>query len=133
MGHVAAAARPCYRSVVVLVPVAIALGALDVVTWAAFRLDKSRARRRRWRIPERILLGLAVVGGVGAALGMYGHEQRHKTSKPAFLAVALVASLAQLIALGWWGWGVTEGNLLLQRANLEAVTSPRPAPGASAR
>ena len=91
---------------------AIAAAALDVVTWAAFRIDKSHARRRRRRIPERILLGLGVFGGVGAALGMYGHEQRHKTSKPAFVAVALLASLAQLIALGWWAWAVTDGKLL---------------------
>ena len=38
------------------------------------------------RVPESVLLGLALVGGSpAAALAMWGFRRRHKTSKPDFL------------------------------------------------
>lgn len=41
-------------------------------------IDKRKARRRKWRIPEAVLLGVAAVGGsLGTLIGMY--KFRHKT------------------------------------------------------
>ena len=56
---------------------------INVLTFLAFGLDKWKARRDRWRIPEATLLLLAVLGGsVGALLGM--RLFHHKTKKPRF-------------------------------------------------
>ena len=59
------------------------LGYLLLVNLTAFvlmGLDKRRARRERWRIPEKTLFLPAVLGGsVGAIAGMYlfRHKTRH--------------------------------------------------------
>lgn len=56
---------------------------LVIVNAAAFLLmliDKQKAKRKLWRIPEATLLGAAAIGGsVGALLGMYifRHKTRH--------------------------------------------------------
>ncbi len=56
--------------------------AANVVTFCLYGMDKSRARRGAWRIPERVLLTAAFIGGcVGAMLGMqvFRHKTRHGT------------------------------------------------------
>lgn len=63
---------------------------INVSAFAAYGLDKFKARRGTWRIPEKTLLLLAVVGGsIGALGGMYLF--RHKTRKRKFsLGVPLI-------------------------------------------
>ena len=62
-------------------------------------LDKSRARRHRWRIPERTLFLSAVLGGsIGATAGMwlFRHKTRHwyfVLGMPAILALQVAAFL----------------------------------------
>lgn len=52
--------------------------AVNVLTFIVYGFDKRKARRKRWRIPEATLLGLAVIGGsVGAWIAM--HIFHHKT------------------------------------------------------
>jgi uncharacterized membrane protein YsdA (DUF1294 family) len=59
--------------------------------FAAYGYDKMQARRGGWRIPENVLHGLALVGGVaGAWAGRIVF--RHKTRKPVFLVVLVVAT-----------------------------------------
>lgn len=66
---------------------------VNLAAFVAFGMDKRRALRQKWRIPERTLLGIAAAGGaVGALLGM--HIFHHKTRKlkfslgvPVFLAM----------------------------------------------
>ena len=49
--------------------------AVNFITFFVYRLDKRRAVRRQWRIPERTLLLLALIGGsIGAFAGMLIHE-----------------------------------------------------------
>ena len=56
---------------------------LNVITFAAFGLDKRKAKKRKFRIRESVLLGLALIGGsLGAMAGMFLFH--HKTRKPAF-------------------------------------------------
>lgn len=62
-------------------------------------LDKSRARRHRWRIPERTLFLCALLGGsAGAIAGMwlFRHKTRHwyfVLGMPAILALQVAAFL----------------------------------------
>lgn len=89
-------------------PVLIALAAalaMNLLTWAAFRVDKARARRRgARRLRERTLLTLAWLGAApGALVAMYGHRRRHKVDKRGFAATVWLALAAQLAAAAWWG------------------------------
>ena len=62
----------------------ICLAVINVVTFLLYGIDKLKAQRSRWRIPESVLMGLAVVGGsVGAWLGMmvWRHKTQHKKFK----------------------------------------------------
>lgn len=61
-------------------------------------LDKEKAPKKRWRIPERTLLGVAALGGsVGVLLGMYTF--RHKTKHRKFTLGVPAILLAQLLLL----------------------------------
>ena len=62
--------------------------------------DKHKARKNAWRIPERTLLLIALVGGsIGSLLGM--HLFRHKTQHPKF-ALGLPLILAVQVIAGIW-------------------------------
>ena len=69
---------------------------INVVAFLAFGLDKLKAKADAWRIPEKTLLGLAIIGGsVGAILGMrtFRHKTRHKqfsVGLPVILALQLI-------------------------------------------
>ena len=63
-------------------------GIAFVMMW----VDKRRAQRHAWRIPERTLLLSAVCfGGIGSFLGMYGF--RHKTKHTVFRLVVPIAAV----------------------------------------
>ena len=69
---------------------------INIVTFLAFASDKRRAARRRWRIPEKTLLGLSLIGGAtGGIIAMYCF--RHKIRKPAFVYGLPVMLLFQVI------------------------------------
>lgn len=58
--------------------------------------DKIKAVRGRWRIPEAVLLGCAILGGsIGVLLGMYLF--RHKTRKPKFFVGIPVILVLQIL------------------------------------
>ena len=63
-------------------------------------IDKQKAQKKKWRIPEATLLGVAAIGGsVGSLLGM--HFFRHKTKHPKFtLGIPLILAV-QLAALAY--------------------------------
>ena len=51
---------------------------INLISFAAMGVDKAKARKRSWRIPESTLFVLAIIGGsVGSIVGM--HLFRHKT------------------------------------------------------
>lgn len=71
------------------------LAAVNLVTFAAFGIDKYKAVRHRWRIPEATLLGLSLIGGaLGGLAGM--HLFHHKTRKARFFVGVPVMLAAQL-------------------------------------
>ena len=78
------------------------LGAIGAATWAAFAWDKRQAGLEGRRVPESVLLGLALVGGSPAAMVAMS-MLRHKTRKMSFKAKFAVVLAAQALALvGWW-------------------------------
>ena len=69
--------------------------AVNVVVFAAYGIDKWKAKHGMWRIPESTLLLLAVVGGsLGALLGM--RIWHHKTKHAKFRYGLPLIILAQL-------------------------------------
>lgn len=77
---------------------------LLLINAAAFVLmlvDKIKAKKNRWRIPERTLIGSAVLGGsIGALMGMYTF--RHKTRHLKFtlgVPAILIAQIALTVFL----------------------------------
>ena len=59
----------------------IYLAVIYVVTFFVYGVDKWKAKKSKWRVPETALLGLAVVGGsIGAWLGMkaWHHKTLHR-------------------------------------------------------
>lgn len=76
------------------------LAYLLIVNATAFLLmliDKQKARKKKWRIPERTLLGLAALGGsIGTLMGMYTF--RHKTLHKKFTLGVPTLLMLQLSA-----------------------------------
>lgn len=65
-------------------------------------VDKQKAQRGQWRIPEATLMLTAAIGGsVGSLLGMYLF--RHKTRHPKF-TVGIPLILVLQVALAIWLW-----------------------------
>lgn len=56
---------------------------INLLTFLLYGLDKYKAIRREWRIPERVLLLMAFVGGAFGALSAM-RIFRHKTRKGRF-------------------------------------------------
>lgn len=68
--------------------------------FAAYGVDKWQATHGGWRIPEVVLHGLALVGGVaGAWAGRIAF--RHKTRVPSFLVILLLATVIWGLVAAW--------------------------------
>jgi len=67
----------------------------NALAFVAYGFDKHQARVDRDRIPERVLLGLALIGGLGsyAACELF----RHKTRKQPFRAWMMGALAAHIL------------------------------------
>lgn len=69
---------------------------VNVVGFAMMGIDKSRAKRQAWRIPEKTLFACAICGGsLGMIMGMntFRHKTKHwyfKYGLPAILVVQMV-------------------------------------------
>ena len=62
-------------------------------------MDKRKAKKKLWRIPEATLLGIAALGGsVGSLVGMYAF--RHKTKHIKFTLGIPAILMAQLV-MAW--------------------------------
>lgn len=85
--------------------VLIALLLLNAAAFAAFGIDKSRARAGERRVSEATLLTFALLGGTA---GAYAGRRtfRHKTRKQPFSSQLHTITVLQLLAMagaiGWW-------------------------------
>ncbi len=73
---------------------------MSLIAFAAFGLDKYKAKSNRWRIRERTLFLFALLGGgIGAFLGMkvFHHKTLHKQFAIGIPAIMIV----QLLILGY--------------------------------
>ena len=75
---------------------------INVLTFFLYGIDKLKAKRSKWRIPEATLLGLAVIGGsIGAWLGMkvWHHKTMHKKFKyglPLILIIQILLIITRI-------------------------------------
>lgn len=75
---------------------------INGIAFVLFGVDKRRARRQQWRIPEATLLGFAALGGsIGALLGMrlFHHKTRHPKF---FVGVPVILGLQIALAIVLW-------------------------------
>ena len=72
---------------------------INMLTFFVYGIDKWKARKSKWRIPEASLLTLAVIGGsIGAWVGMkaWHHKTMHKKFNYG-LPLILLAQIALII------------------------------------
>ena len=84
----------------------IIITVMSLAAFAAFGLDKYKAKAGKWRIPERTLFLLALLGGgIGAFLGMkvFHHKTMHKQFVIGISAIMVI----QAVLLGWYLWKTT--------------------------
>jgi uncharacterized membrane protein YsdA (DUF1294 family)/cold shock CspA family protein len=72
----------------------------SLVTFMAYRIDKSAAENGRWRTPEKTLHLLALIGGWPGAL-VAQNRLRHKSSKASFLLTFWITVVLNCGGLGW--------------------------------
>jgi uncharacterized membrane protein YsdA (DUF1294 family) len=72
---------------------------INALGFIIMRIDKQKARRGHWRIPERTLMTIAAIGGsAGCLAGMYLF--RHKTKHLKFkLGIPLILAAQILVAI----------------------------------
>lgn len=81
-------------------PVQLYLIIINIITYVVFAVDKKRAIRGAWRIPEATLLGLSVVGGsIGGILAM--RICRHKTRHMSFTVGLPLILILQVMIFIW--------------------------------
>ena len=87
----------------VILWVGIYLGVVNIIGFSMMGIDKNRARRKAWRIPEAQFFLVALIGGsIGTTVGMFVF--RHKTKHWYFavgMPVILAVQIALVIALIW--------------------------------
>lgn len=82
------------------------IAVINIIAFFMYGLDKSKAKRGAWRIPEATLLGIAFFGGaLGAFLGM--KVFRHKTKHVQFfigvpVMLVLQIALAAFLVYKFW-------------------------------
>jgi len=78
----------------------IYLVGINLVTFLLYGVDKWKARKGRWRIPEDSLIWLAVAGGsIGALIAMWLF--RHKTRHMKFILGIPAILLLQALLVFW--------------------------------
>ena len=71
---------------------------INALSFLLMLIDKQKAKKKRWRIPERTLLGVSAIGGsLGGLLGMY--LLRHKTLHKRFAIGIPLMFIIHLIGL----------------------------------
>lgn len=69
---------------------------INILAFAAMGIDKRKAKKKKWRTPEKTLMTLALIGGsVGMIFGMkyFRHKTLHKLFSiggPAILIMQLI-------------------------------------------
>ena len=71
---------------------------INIVGFLAMLIDKRKAQKGSWRIPEKTLFIITLLGGgIGTILGMYVF--RHKTKKLKFTIGLPVILISEIVAI----------------------------------
>lgn len=77
---------------------------VNALSFLLMLIDKQKARKKKWRVPEATLMGFAAIGGsIGALMGMYTF--RHKTLHKKFtigIPLILVLQVAAAALAVYW-------------------------------
>lgn len=85
------------------ISIAVYLAAINLLGFGLMGLDKQKARRNQWRIPEKNLFLAALLGGsIGSWIGMY--RFRHKTKHMDFVIGMPLIVLFQAVFAGYILW-----------------------------
>ena len=80
--------------------VLIYLLTINALGFLLMTVDKYKARKNLWRIPESTLMTIALIGGsIGSLMGMY--TVRHKTKHLKFTVGIPVILVLQIAAFIW--------------------------------
>lgn len=81
----------------------IYLIAINIIGFFIMWLDKRKARKGSWRIPEKTLFIItAIGGGIGTIAGMYTF--RHKTKKLNFIIGLPLITTLEILLILYWGF-----------------------------
>lgn len=75
----------------------ICIVVLNVISFALFGVDKQKAIKNKWRIPEKTLHLSGMLGGLGAFFGM--QLFRHKTKHTGFVLLVPVYALINVVLI----------------------------------
>ena len=71
---------------------------INIIGFLIMYIDKQKAKKGKWRIPEKTLFIItALGGGIGTIAGMYTF--RHKTQKVAFVVGFPVITILEIICI----------------------------------
>ena len=74
---------------------------MSLLAFILYARDKKKAKKKRWRTPESILLGIGFFGGaIGALLGMKLFH--HKTKHWYFWAVNILGLILHVAIFVYW-------------------------------
>lgn len=80
--------------------VLIYLLTINALGFLLMTVDKYKARKNLWRIPESTLMTIALIGGsIGSLMGMY--TVRHKTKHLKFTLGIPVILVLQIVVVFW--------------------------------
>ncbi len=86
------------KEIVILVVALVAV--YNLIVFCVYGYDKRCAIKDKWRVPEKVLIGLALFGGsVGAYLGMMVF--RHKTKHTKFTVLVPLFLLVHIVLVVW--------------------------------
>ena len=75
---------------------------INAAAWLLMLIDKRNAQKHLFRVPEKVLLGIFILGGsLGGICGMVMF--RHKTRKPVF-SIGLPVMLLLQMAVFLYSW-----------------------------
>ena len=73
---------------------------INILSFALFAIDKIKAKRKKWRISEKILLSISIIGGaIGSLIAMVVFK--HKLSKKIFYIGVPILIILNKIAIIW--------------------------------
>lgn len=71
---------------------------INIIGFLIMYVDKQKAKKGKWRIPEKVLFIItALGGGIGTIAGMYTF--RHKTQKIAFVIGFPAITILEILAI----------------------------------